>query len=288
MKWVFLILTMCSVSSWACEVQLPPRILVSSQATGASHKTSHNCESYQIEEVYNVLREQSGSIPVARIQMALSKQVKLLSTSSHIQIENIERIIEGNFTELKNSKNEWKSELLGSFYSLDMNDKIEVSCHPCEFRGTEHFGLKVTQLGSVKLSLDIQTRVFKLEEAIRLKTNISAFSDRIETNNWEITKAPATNFGRFFNQPENLKFYKTNKQLKAGEFIKESDLTPLNLVRAGDRVEITFENDHVKVKSQAISRQNGGISDEVEVWNQANGKKYKGVVTDFNRVTIKL
>jgi flagella basal body P-ring formation protein FlgA len=287
MKWLYFLI-LVSVGSWACEIQLPQRILVSSQATGASHGGSADCESHEIEEVYNILRDQSGSIAVARIQMALSKQIKIVATSSHIQIDNIERIIEGNFVELQKSQNEWKSELLGSFFPLDANDQIEVSCHPCEFRGAEHFKLKVTQLGALKLSLDIPTRVFKLEEAIKVKINLNAFSDKIETNSWEITRAPAINFGRYFNQPDKLKFYKTNKQLKAGDFIKESDLTPLNLVRAGDRVEITFENDHVKVKSQAVSRQNGGIEDEVEVWNQANGKKYKGVVTDFNRVTIRL
>lgn len=287
MKWLYFLI-LGSVSSWACEIQLPQRILVSSQATGTSHAGAAGCESFELEEVYNVLREQSGNIPVARIQMALSKQIKLVTTSSLIRIENIERIIEGNFTELQKSQNEWKSELLGSYFPLDANDQIEVSCHPCEFRGAEHFNLKVTQLGTLKLSLDIPTRVFKLEEAIKVKTNLNAFSDKIEVNSWELTRAPAINFGRYFNQPGKLKFYKTNKQLKAGDFIKESDLTPLNLVRAGDRVEITFENDHVKVKSQAVSRQNGGIEDEVEVWNQANGKKYKGVVTDFNRVTIRL
>ncbi|MCE3013194.1 MAG: flagellar basal body P-ring formation chaperone FlgA [Proteobacteria bacterium] len=287
MKWLYFLI-LGSVSSWACEIQLPQRILVSSQATGASHGGSADCEANEIEEVYNVLREQSGNIPVARIQMALSKQIKLITTNSHIQIDNIERIIEGNFVELQKSHNEWKSELLGSYFPLDMNDQIEVSCHPCEFRGAEHFKLTVTQLGALKLSLDIPTRVFKLEEAIKVKSNLNAFSEKIDSGSWEVTKAPAINFGRYFNHPEKLKFYKTNKQLKAGDFIKESDLTPLNLVRAGDRIEITFENDHVKVKSQAVSRQNGGIDQEIEVWNQANGKKYKGVVTDFNRVTIRL
>lgn len=287
MKWLYVFI-FASVSSWACEVQLPERILLSSQATGASHGSATNCEANQMEEVYNVLREQSGRIPVARIQMALSKQIKLITTNSHVQIENIERLIETQFSELKDLQSEWKSEVLGSYFALTPTDRIEVSCHPCEFRGAEHFNLRVVDLGTVRLSLDIPTRVFKIEEAIKVKANLNAFTDKIENHSWELTKAPAINFGRYFSQPEKLKFYKTNKQLKAGEFIKESDLTPLNLVRAGDRVEITFENDHVKVKSQAVSRQNGGIEDEVEVWNQANGKKYKGVVTDFNRVTIRL
>ncbi len=287
MKWLFFLIFF-SMSSWACEIRLPERMLLSSQATGATHKQSSNCESSHIDELYNVLREQSGSVPLARIQAALNKQIKLTSTGSLVKIENIEQIIQASFAELKDTQHEWKSEVLGSYLALDPNDLIKVSCHPCEFRGAEHFNLNVTNLGAVKFSLNIPTMVFKIEEAIRVKTSLNAFTEKIESNSWELTKAPAINYGRYFNSPEKLKYYKTNKQLRAGDFIKDSDLTPLNLVKAGNTVEITFENDHVKVKAQAISRQNGGIEDEIEVWNQANGKKYKGVVTDFNRVTIKL
>lgn len=287
MKWILPIFFI-SVSTWACEIHLPERLLMSSQSSGATHKQALNCEHTQIEELYNVLRDQSGPVPLARLQAAIGKNIFLRSQKSVIQIENIESILEKNYPDLSESRRENQAQVLGSYIALEMNDQLEVSCHPCQFRGAEHFNLKILNLGQVKLSLEIPTRVFKLEEAIKLRTTLNAFSDKIQNDQWEVTKAPAINYGRYFTQSEKLKYFKTNKQIKAGEFLKESDLTPLNIVRAGDKVEITFENDHIKVKSQAISRQNGGIEDVIEVWNQANGKKYKGIVTDFNHVTIKL
>lgn len=287
MKWILPIF-LISVSSWACEIHLPERILMSPLSSGASDKEAHNCEHSQIEELYNVLRDQSGPVPLARLQAALGKGIRLKAQGSKIQIENIQSILEEKYPSLRESQSEIQTQVLGSYLALKLSDQIEVNCHPCQFRGAEHFNIKVLSLGQLKLSLDIPTQVFKLEEAIRLKTTLNAFSDKIQNSQWEVTRAPAINYGRYFTQLEKLKYFKTNKQIKAGEYLKESDLTPLNIVRAGDKVEITFENDHLKVKAQAISRQNGGIEDVIEVWNQSNGKKYKGVVTDFNHVTIKL
>ena len=95
-------------------------------------------------------------------------------------------------------------------------------------------------------------------------------------------------YGQYLTDLSRINLYKTNKTLRMGDVLRTGDLVPLTLVRAGDRVELIFENDHVRLKSQALSRQNGGVGDRVEVWNQANGKKYRGVVTEQNRVVVEL
>ena len=87
---------------------------------------------------------------------------------------------------------------------------------------------------------------------------------------------------------ESLKFYKTNKPIKAGEILKASDLNAINLVRAGLKTDVVLENQMVRIKTQGISRSNGTIGELVEVYHPQKNKKYLGKVIDINKVLVEL
>jgi flagella basal body P-ring formation protein FlgA len=91
-----------------------------------------------------------------------------------------------------------------------------------------------------------------------------------------------------FSDMKNIHFYRTNKRLKAGQIINESDLVPLTLVKAGNKTEIIFTNENITLKTYGIARQHGGMNDVIEVYNQTNQKKYLGRIIENNKVEVKL
>jgi flagella basal body P-ring formation protein FlgA len=87
---------------------------------------------------------------------------------------------------------------------------------------------------------------------------------------------------------ETLRFFKSNKPLRAGELLRASDLNAQNLVRAGMRTEVILENEMVRIKTSGISRSSGGFGETVEVFHQQKNKKYQGKVIDNNKVLVEL
>ena len=85
-----------------------------------------------------------------------------------------------------------------------------------------------------------------------------------------------------------LKFYKLNKPLRPGELLRQSDLNPINLVKAGSKTEVIIENELIKLKTYGISRNNGGVGEFVEVFHPQKNKKYQGKVIDLNKVLVEL
>jgi flagella basal body P-ring formation protein FlgA len=87
---------------------------------------------------------------------------------------------------------------------------------------------------------------------------------------------------------ETLKFFKINKPLNTGDFLRQSDLNALSLVKAGVKTEVIIENELLKLKTSGISRSNGILGEFVEVYHPEKKKKYYGKVIDINKVHVDL
>jgi flagella basal body P-ring formation protein FlgA len=277
-----------SGSSWACEIELPERFLISENSQGSWTKNDSSCSTKQIEEIYSVLIDQNGNVPTSRIQAALGNQIKIFSKNNIVLIENVTHLIRSQFSGLDSASISIHDSFQGPLIELEAKEQIQVVCHPCQFHGSEHLKFVMKKNDAVTRSFEVNSSISKKVPALRLSQTIPAFSDNISSAFLVPTEMNQGPYTQFFTDVSKLKFYKTNKMIKAGNILKQSDLVPINIVKAGERVEITFENNLIKVKSQALSRQNGGIGDSIEVWNQSNGKKYKGIITDFNKVKVNL
>lgn len=274
--------------SWACELPVPPRLLVAGKITGDWSISKNNCTSQQISEVHALLQDQDGTIPVARLQAALGNEIRLVSKTKEIRIDNVETLIRKSYSDVGDANITINSPFQGALIELPTIGDLMLHCHPCQFSGEEVMRLSIRNMSELHNEYNFQAKFVRYVEAYQVRQHLPAFSQKLSSDMFEKVKVPAAAYGQYLTDLSRITFYKTNKSLRRGDVLRISDLSPLTLVRAGDRVELIFENPHVKVKSQALSRQSGGMGDQVEVWNQANGKKYRGVVVDHNRVVVDL
>lgn len=289
MKIAFILTLLFSVSlSWACELSVPPRLLVAGKITGDWSLSKNNCNVQQISEVHALLQDQDGTIPLTRLQAALGTSIRLVSAAKEIRIDNVEKLIRNSYSDVGDANITINSPFQGALIELPAIGDLMLHCHPCQFSGEEVMRLSVRNISELHNEYNFQAKFVRFIDAYQVRQHLPAFTQKLTLEMFEKVKVPAAAYGQYLTDLSRIAFYKTNKSLRKGNVLKVSDLSPLTLVRAGDRVELVFENPHVKVKSQALSRQNGGMGDQIEVWNQANGKKYRGVVVDHNRVVVEL
>lgn len=284
---VFFLLTL-TFQALACELHLPQKILVTGPANGSWPFENHGCTSTQFDEAYNVLRDQDGDIPIARLQAALQPNIRVQGKTNVVQITNMPYLIRKTFADVGDAGMQIDNPFQGNLIGLPENGEYSLHCHPCQFSGEEVMRLHLRNFGESSIDHTFQVKFTRFVNGFKVKSNIPAYSANLQADLFEAVKVPASNFSQYLTDLSQIKYFKTNKTLRAGDILRTSDLVPQTLVKAGDRVELVFENTHIKVKSQALSRQNGGIGDSIEVWNQANGKKYIGIIKDHKSVVVEL
>lgn len=276
------------VEAWACELTIPSRVIVTTNSNGTWPFESKDCTARQFDTVHEVLRDQDGSIPLARLQAAIGHDIRLQSNDAQIRIENIAYLIRKSFTDVGDAGMAISNPFQGHLIAIPKDSEFVLHCHPCQFNGEEVMRLHVRSFQGGETDYSFQAKFSRYVHAYKTRRNISAFTSDLKPEMFEKARVPAAAYGQYLTDLSKLSFYKTNKTLRVGDIVRISDLVPQTLVKAGDRVELIFENSHVRVKSQALSRQNGGVGDDIEVWNQANGKKYRGTIVDHNRVQVNL
>lgn len=276
------------VESWACELTLPSRVLVTASSNGSWPFENKDCSAQQFDTVHEVLRDQDGTIPLARLQAAIGREIRLQSTDSTIRIENMAYLVRKSFTDVGDAGMVIGNPFQGNLIGIPKDSEFVLHCHPCQFNGDEVMRLHVRSFQGGETDYSFQAKFSRYVNAYKTRRNLSAFTADLKPEMFEKVRVPDAAYGQYLTDLSKLSFYKTNKTLRVGDIVRVSDLVPQTLVKAGDRVELIFENSHVRVKSQALSRQNGGMGDDIEVWNQANGKKYRGTIVDHNRVQVNL
>lgn len=285
---IFLISLFSVFGSWACDLVVPAHILLTAGETGSWPFLNTNCSPGQTQELIRVLQDQHGVIPVSRLEAAMSKGIRLSSDKRSVRVTNVERLIRGSFNGIGEAKITLSAPFSSNLISVPEDAEFTANCHPCQFQGEEIIRLSLSSFSEQARELNFQAKFVSLVKAYKLRRSLPAFSTGLTLDMLEEVTVPTPAFGQYLTDASQISFFKTNKMLKAGDFLRSSDLSPITLVRAGDRVELIFENDHVTLKSQALARQNGGKGDSVEVWNQATGKKHRGTVTDHNKVVVEL
>ena len=70
--------------------------------------------------------------------------------------------------------------------------------------------------------------------------------------------------------------------------MKSTDLSPITLVRLGQKIKVVLKGQNIALKSSAIARQQGKFGDYIEVYNQKTNRKINAQVIDFNTVMVEL
>lgn len=282
-----LIALLCFLDVQACEVSFPERMIVTG-VDGSHWPFAHtNCSPENISAVRSMLHDHDGMISLARLQAAVGGTIKLVSTVDQVRIQRLSQLIEESFPQSAVSDMEMKT-LDADIVGLSSSGEINLKCHPCLFNGDETIRVNVRSFNGQQKAYNFAAKFGHYVLAAKAKVSISAFSGSMNSDQFELVKVPQVAYGRYQTELSKIHYYKPNKTIRAGELLRETDLVPLTLVRAGDKVDLYFENEQLRVRSHATSRQNGGMGDKIDVWNQATGKKYRGVITDHNRVVVEL
>jgi flagella basal body P-ring formation protein FlgA len=287
---ILFILTFSTV--FACEFELPSNLVIFNNGfIDQEIIKSKNCSNQSQTDMANFIKGFDGRVAAFQIQ-------ELMATKGHHQISvnpqsifvqqfktlvreqiNLPQGIQIKEAQLQNQKN---------FLILNPGDQLEISCNSCLYGSRQPLNLNIKGFDGINTSHLVTADFVKMVKAFKLLAPMPAFTSfdhHQQVQEIYTESIPHTDFNL---ERDHLKFYKTNKPLKAGEILKISDLTAINLVKAGLKTDVIIENKMIRIKTQGISRQNGAIGEFVEVFQPQKNKKYQGRVVDNNKILVEL
>ena len=285
MKLLLSFVLLFSLPAFACEYTGKDGILVTRKDIKTEELPLNDCSPDEQEIFRNTLTNLEGNISAAQLNEILGiKNFKL----------NQDRLIIKSLDKLSKQQLALKDNIhvvarINSPALIDFNssDSISLFCNGCLFGENQNISLQLKDLlGEVShknINVDFKT-FFK---AYRVLSPVAPFGT-ITGDNIEMILTDKIPHTTFLEDPSQLRFYQTNKSLRAGELIKMSDLSPSRIIRAGMKSELVLENKHIKIKTHGIPRSSGAIGDFVEVYHPEKKKKYYGKVIDINKVHVDL
>lgn len=275
---------------FACEVTLPQQLIVLG-TNGGSPVQSIGCSDHLMKDLQEIVINVEGKITSFQIQEMLNQKGHIqVSVKPHlVHVNQLSTLIREqlqlpNGVQVKSTYVDHGPSVLG----LASGDRVEIDCPSCLYGISQPLKLNISGFDGNNTTVMARVDFRKMVRAFRVIAPVSSFS---EISPEEVLKEeyvepiPQTDL---VTDLEKIKFYKTNKPIKAGELLKHSDLNAVNLVRAGVKTEVVLENAMVRIKTHGISRGNGTLGDLVEIFHQQKNKKYLGKVIDHNKVLVEL
>lgn len=291
MKYLFFILLIIIESALACEVQLPNHLVVfNGERNFKDIFQAKNCGLETRQDLHQIMTGLEGRIASFQLkEMLANKGHQVEIQPQTIVIRQFSTLIREQLhlpkgVQAKTSRLQDGQGVL----ALSAGDQLDITCSTCLFGTSQPINLKVIEFDGTQRSFIATTDFIKMVKALKLISPLASFSSLDDMSLFKeeyIESIPHTDL---ITDKESLKFYKTNKPLRAGDFLRKSDLNAVNLVRAGLKTDVVLENQMIRIKTQGISRSNGSIGELVEVYHQQKNKKYLGKVVDINKVLVEL
>lgn len=287
---IFVLLFLFAPAAFACDISMPHRLVVlGSEETGQSPVNASGCGPESIREFHRTLTDLEGRISSAQLTEMLASRGYTVRIEPHmVQIQNLKTFLRDQLaipagvhvrsTQAVNAPN---------FLALAPGDQLQVHCGACLWGTKQVINLSVSGFDGSRRDLVATADFGRMVRAFRLVRPLSSFSE-ITTADVKEEFTEAVPHTEFIAESANFRYYKTNKPLKSGDLLRQSDLNAMNIVRAGLRTEVILENTLVRIKTSGISRGNGAIGDLVEVYHPQKNKKYQGKVIDNNKVLVEL
>jgi flagella basal body P-ring formation protein FlgA len=291
MKYALFFLTLIIQSAFSCEVELPYQMVVfSNDKSGENVYKTKDCNSNVTDDLHQIVTSLQGRIASYQLKEMMGMR------GHNLQIMPLSVVVHQFRAMIRDQiplpagvqVKETASVNMPGILSLSAGDKIEISCSACLYGIQQPLNVTIIGFDGTRQSVLATADFKKMVKAYRLTSPLASFSSLNDSDILKeeyIESIPHTDI---ITDMESLKFYKTNKPIKAGEILKASDLNAINLVRAGLKTDVVLENQMVRIKTQGISRSNGTIGELVEVYHPQKNKKYLGKVIDINKVLVEL
>jgi flagella basal body P-ring formation protein FlgA len=286
----FSILLILSSVVLACEITLPHRIVIVGQSgnCGGSVRFSECTE--EVERIFNeVLTSLEGKVSSkSLVSMMANRGHEISLTPASLQIQQLRSLIREELP-LPQGVHVKRAAVIDGpdILALDANDKVDIQCSQCLYGSQQVININLEDFNGIRRSITASADFRKMVRAFRVNSSLTSFS-AITENDLREEYTDSVPYTDLLTDTDALRFYKTNKFIKAGELLRFADLNAVNLVKAGLKTEVILENALVKIKTQGISRSNGAIGDLVEVYHPQKNKKYQGKVIDSNKVLVEL
>lgn len=136
---------------------------------------------------------------------------------------------------------------------------------------------------TVQSYISVRLKLFK--KVLIVNRNINR-KESINKNDFMIgLKDVAGLQGEPVTEIKDLENCRSKKYLKEGNILTKNDIEKLPVINIGDRIKASLINGNVMVQTEAVSRQEGRIGDEIIIVTMAN-KRLKARVVDKNNVII--
>ncbi len=281
---------MCSAFADACEVYLPGHMIILGQTPNFEQSIKQTeCSAEAMHEISNTINAVEGKITSFQFAEILKlKNHDVFVRPALIQVQHLNHLVREQLmvptgiqmrsSEAVNAQN---------FLVLSPGDRVQVQCLGCLFGSQQTLNVKVHGFDGTDKALTVKADFKKMVKAYRVLGFHPAFSPITAMSLKEefVESIPHTDL---LTNLDTLHFFKVNKPIRSGELLRQSDLNAINLVRAGTKTEVIIENQHVKLRTEGISRSNGILGEMVEVFHPLKNKKYLGKVVDINKVSVEL
>jgi hypothetical protein len=287
--WIFLITASQAFSF--CEVSLPEKLIIIHSNFLTSTFKAQNCDPSTLNNLTVLISKLEGRTNNFLIEEAFKNQfgqsIKIQPYLVHIlHLESLIRTqlnVNSQFDIAPIDEN-----FMNYINPMSSNDEIKIVCPDCKFKEKDTLYLELHKSQGLPIKLAFNIFYKTVVKAFKVSIPIPAFSEISNINTLEEHTTSEIPHTKLITDITQLRFYKTNKHLNVGDLLKTSDLTPINLVRAGVKTEIILENNLVRIKTSGLSKSNGHIGQFVEVYHPEKNKKYFGKVIEFNKVLVEL
>lgn len=287
MKYILLFLVFLSLNTLACEYLGKDGILITKKEIlypDLALKLK-DCNENELEIVRTTLSNLEGNISSFQLDHLLNiPNFKL--NHERLIIKNLNKITKQQLA-LKDNIHVNANKDAPSFIDFNSSESISIFCNGCLYGQGQILTLTTRSLLGKISNKEVKVDFITYFNAYRLLSNTPAFST-ISPDQLELIQTEKIPHTQLITDLSQLRFFQTNKPLKAGQILRMSDLSANQIIRAGVKSELILENHFIKIKTHGIPRSAGSIGEMIEVYHPEKNKKYYGKVIDINKVHVQL
>lgn len=268
-----------------CKLETFDRIIKINKNQDQKIIKSTDC-SQQVQQTFmSFISSASGSLNAAHLRRYFKQesQIDIEITPSSFTVSTMKGLIEENIKEGGIIVKSVTSLLSQSSLNLNQSDNLTIDCKNCKKPGQKNI---VALVNNKKIWLN--ALIHRERTAYVLARSLVNLNQKLDASYFKQVKIADNGNTLFFNDINNIRFYKPTKLLRAGDTVKKYDLRSRVLVKFGQKVQVNILKNNIKLGTKAIARRNGHIGDVIELINQKSKKVISAKVVDFNKVEVEL
>lgn len=268
---------------YACHMTLHPYILKIGKALNSTIIEKSDCTQQTQEHILNFINNSEGTLLTNRISSIIKMQEDVTFNQKKVTVYNLNQIINKYF---KNNDIVIRNiSPLHTKNNLGLNSKPSFSfeCPSCTTPGSHTIQARI---GNKKMWIKIET--YRRITGYKAKNTITLMTPIITSKDFRRSVFLSQKKQSYFTDIDNIHFYRPTRNISSGEYLRNNDLIPKNLITRGQRVKMIINNKSLHVKSTGRALQSGKFGEFIEIENPKSKKKTLARVIDFNKVLVEL